>query len=141
MCSSRVFVQQIYILLYSHTTFLKVSQYYVRGGVLVETVKSNRDFKKMYKTADSFANRQLAIYFKRNSLPYNRYGFSVSKKIGNAVVRNKMRRRLKEIIRTQVKVKNGYDIIFIARQNSKEANYEILKNSVSHLLKKTKLSL
>lgn len=108
---------------------------------MVETVKSNRDFKKMYKTADSFANRQLAIYFKRNSLPYNRYGFSVSKKIGNAVVRNKMRRRLKEIIRTQVKLKNGYDIIFIARQNSKEANYEILKNSVFHLLKKTKLSL
>ncbi len=108
---------------------------------MVETVKKNRDFKKMYKIADSFANRQLAIYFKRNSLPYNRYGFSVSKKIGNAVVRNKMRRRLKEIIRTQVKVKNGYDIIFIARQNSKEANYEILKNSVSHLLKKTKLSL
>ena len=109
------------------------------GGYLVESLKKNKEFKKVYDNGKSYATRNLVIY----SLSYekgkkNRYGLSVSRKIGNAVVRNKLKRRLREIIRDFEKEKDfkGYDIIFIARKPVVKLDYQFLKKDVKKLYKK-----
>ncbi len=105
----------------------------------MESLKKNKEFKKVYENGKSYATRNLVIY----CLDYekgkkNRYGLSVSKKIGNAVVRNKLKRRLREIIREFEKEKDftGYDIIFIARKPVIQIDYKRLKNDVKRLYKK-----
>lgn len=108
----------------------------------MESLKKNREFKKVYENGRSYATRNLVIYL----LNYekgkkNRYGLSVSKKIGNAVTRNKLKRRLREIIRDCEKEYEfkGYDIIFIARKAVVNLNYHQLKKDVKKLYKKMDL--
>ena len=105
----------------------------------MESLKKNREFKKVYDNGKSYATRNLVIYclnYKKGKR--NRYGLSVSKKIGNAVVRNKLKRRLREIIRKFEKEKEfkGYDIIFIARKPVIQLDYQSLKRNVKKLYKK-----
>jgi ribonuclease P protein component len=112
------------------------------GGYLVESLKKNKEFKKVYENGKSYATRNLVIYclnYKKGKK--NRYGLSVSKKIGNAVVRNKLKRRLREIIREYEKEKEfkGYDIIFIARKPVVNLDYQSLKKDVKKLYKKMNL--
>ena len=68
-----------------------------------------------------------------NNLPYSRFGYSINKKIGKAVVRNRIRRLLKEIIR-KVKIVPGFDIVFIARSKSVDVTYFELEKAVLKLL-------
>jgi ribonuclease P protein component len=109
------------------------------GGYLVESLKKNKEFKKVYENGKSYATRNLVIYcLNYEKGKKNRYGLSVSKKIGNAVVRNKLKRRLREIIREFEKEKEfkGYDIIFIARKPVIQIGYQHLKRDVKKLYKK-----
>ena len=64
----------------------------------------------------------------------NRYGISVSKKVGKAVVRNKIKRRLKDII-SKNSIKNGYDYVIIVRKAIIELSYEDMKNELLKLIK------
>lgn len=108
----------------------------------MESLKKNREFKKVYDNGKSYATRNLVIYvLNYEKGQKNRYGLSVSKKIGNAVVRNKLKRRLREIIREFEKEKDfkGYDIIFIARKPVVRLDYHHLKSDVKRLYKKMKL--
>lgn len=100
-------------------------------------LKKDTDFRYVYKNGKSFANRFLVAYIHKNNLNLNRVGFSVSKKVGKAVMRNKIRRYLKEnfiLINNNITI--GYDIIFIARVASKESDFKIIKNSMTNLVKK-----
>jgi ribonuclease P protein component len=109
------------------------------GGYLVESLKKNREFKKVYENGKSYATRNLVIYcLNYEKGKKNRYGLSVSKKIGNAVVRNRLKRRLREIIREIEKEKEfkGYDIIFIARKPVVQIDYHYLKRDVKKLYQK-----
>ena len=100
-------------------------------------LKKNKEFKKVYSTGESRATANLVLYTKPNNLEDNRYGFSISKKIGKAVIRNKLRRRLKEILRlNDAKIKKGYDLIFIARKAVVELDYKKLERNVYKLLQK-----
>jgi ribonuclease P protein component len=73
-----------------------------------------------------------------NGLDYSRFGFMVSKRLGNAVTRNKVKRRLREVVR-QTPVKPGWDAIFIARRGAEDAKYHTLKQSAQELLRRTRL--
>ena len=112
------------------------------GGYLVESLKKNREFNDVYNNGKSYATSNLVLYIL--SAPKNdnnRYGLSVSKRIGNAVVRNKIKRRLREIIREFEKKFNfkSYDIIFIARNPVVDLNYKQIKRDVKILYKKSGL--
>jgi ribonuclease P protein component len=107
--------------------------------LFVDSLKKNRDFKRVYSRGKSYATYNLVLYFLPNGLEKNRVGFSISKKIGKAVVRNKIRRRLKEIIRLENNLKEGYDLVFIARKPVVELDYRGLEKNVKRLLKKAEV--
>lgn len=80
------------------------------------SLKSDTQFKKLYNKGTSSVQPSLVLYAKRNGLNCNRLGITTSKKIGNAVTRNRARRRLREIYRADFDVlKQGYDFVLVAR--------------------------
>ncbi len=108
----------------------------------MESLKKNKEFNKVYNNGKSYATRNLVLYLlsaPRND--NNRYGLSVSKRIGNAVVRNKLKRRLREIIREFEKKYNfkSYDIIIIARNPVVDLNYRQIKRDIKKLYKRADL--
>lgn len=104
----------------------------------LERMKGRSDFKEVYNKGKSFADRFLVLYSLPNGLDYTRFGFSVGKKVGNAVVRNRYKRKIKEITRIHGdEVKKGVDCVIIVRPKSLEADYKILEKSFVKLLKKS----
>ena len=115
----------------------------LKGALLMNKkyrLRNNDDFKKVYKKGKNYWNRNLILYIMENDLNHTRIGFSITKKIGNSVVRNRTRRRMKEICRQNLNnIKEGYDIIFIPKKNVVDITYEDLKSGMLHLLKKSYL--
>lgn len=96
----------------------------------------NKDFQIIYKKGKSYANKYLVMYVLENNTEENRIGISVSKKIGNSVVRHRITRLIRESYRLQKDCfKNGYDIIVIARTNVKEKTYRDIESALLHLAK------
>ncbi|MGN8647657.1 ribonuclease P protein component [Gracilibacillus sp. HCP3S3_G5_1] len=104
-------------------------------------IKKNSEFQEVFKKGASFANRQLVIYYlHKDQQQHYRVGLSVSKKIGNAVVRNQVKRYIRQaFLELDTTIKKDYDIIIIARQPVKNMDFHQIKNSLHHLLYKTKL--
>ncbi|MFI3210854.1 MAG: ribonuclease P protein component [Peptostreptococcaceae bacterium] len=105
-------------------------------------LRKDKEFRKVYQRGKSFANKYLVIYIMKNNLDDNRLGISVSKKIGKAIIRNKVKRRIREAYRLHIDEKltiNGYDIIFIARKPSSDCSYTDIEKSVISLFKKSNL--
>ena len=89
------------------------------------TVKENYEFRRMYSKGKSGVSSYLVVYCRPNKRGRNRLGVTVSAKLGHAVVRNRVRRRLREIFRlNQPKLKQGYDMIVVARGRSVGARYQ-----------------
>jgi len=104
-------------------------------------LRNNADFQKVYKYGRSLANKYLVIKYKRADFSILRFGFSVSKKYGNAVLRNRIRRQLKDIVRKRVLlIKSGYDIVFLVRQEARNATYAELVQAVDNLLKRARVT-
>ena len=83
-----------------------------------ESLKKNRDFQLVYKSGTSKANRYLVMYVRENQLEKNRVGISVSKKVGNSVVRHHLARLIRESYRlNEEKFKCGYDIVIVVSVN------------------------
>ena len=93
----------------------------------------------VYKLGKAWVDNLIIIKALPNELEFSRYGFSVSKGVGKAVVRNRVRRLLKEIARL-TSVKPGSDIVFIARPNAATADYHQLKKSMERLLLRAHLA-
>lgn len=104
-------------------------------------LKKDSDFRKVYKHGKSFASRYLVMYILNNKSENSRIGISVSKKVGKAIIRNRVRRRIKEAYRLNIdeNVKIGYDIVFIARVAIKDAEYKDIEKSMKHLVKKAEM--
>lgn len=96
----------------------------------INIVKKNTEFNNIIKVGRKYYNDIFYIYIVDNSLSYNRYGVSVSKKVGNAVVRNKYKRRIKDII-DDIDIKfNNKDVVVISRPKLKFCEYNYIKNSI-----------
>ena len=88
------------------------------------TLKKNSDFRRLYAKGKSVVTPYMVLYCRRNSLGVNRLGYTVSTKLGHAVVRNRVRRRLREIYRlNSPAMKKGFDIVVVARSRCVEARY------------------
>ncbi len=102
-----------------------------------ESLRKNFQFKNVYKRGKSIANRHLVMYVFPNKQEVNRLGVSVSKKVGNSVVRSRVTRLVKESYRLQEdNISIGYDIIVIARNSMNGLSYKETYSSLRHLLKK-----
>ena len=105
-----------------------------------ESLKKNYQFRFVYNRGKSIANLLLVMYVVRNGTNGNRFGISVSKKVGNSVVRSRITRLLRESYRlSESKFLAGYDIVVIARASAKEATYKEVESALMHLLNKQKL--
>lgn len=94
-----------------------------------------RSFDYMYRKGQSVANKQLVLLYAPTKKGI-RIGFVVSKKVGKSVVRNKTKRRLREIVRPIIPLLDaGYNYVFIARSVASDCDYSTLEKSVHHLLK------
>ena len=105
-----------------------------------ESLKSSRDFKRVYDKKCSYANKYLVMYVLRNELSKNRLGISVSKKVGNSVVRHHLARLIRESYRlNEERFKCGYDIVIVVRVNGKEEGFHSIESALMHLGKLTKI--
>ena len=101
---------------------------------LSESLKKNKDFQKVYKYGKSYANKYLVMFVLENELENNRIGVSVSKKVGNSVVRHRLARLIRESFRLNGdRFQNGLDIVVIARNTAKGKNYWDISSAVLHL--------
>jgi len=103
-----------------------------------QRLTKRRDFAAVYRKGRAFAHPLVVLRLLPNQLPYSRYGFTVSKTVGNAVVRNQVRRRLREGIRTLL-VQPGWDIVVIARQKAAAADFHTLRRATSGLLSRAEV--
>jgi len=106
-----------------------------------QRLRKNSDFRRVYNRGKSLASFSLVLYYYPNkeNIDYNRFGFSISKKIGKAVVRNKLKRRLREIMRLKTDLKKGYDLVIIVRRPAVNLDYAELRGEVDKLLKRAGL--
>lgn len=100
-------------------------------------VKKNKEFQEAFKKGKSFANRQFVIYLLRKpEQEHFRIGLSVSKKIGNAVTRNQVKRYVRQAFHElSGDVQQPFDYIIIARKPVAEMSYHEIKKSLVHVLK------
>ena len=99
-----------------------------------ESLKKNYDFQNVYKTGKSYANKYLVMYVVENHSDKNRLGISVSKKVGNSVVRHRVTRLIRESYRLHENIFNsGLDIVVIARNSAAEVSYHEIESAMLHL--------
>lgn len=103
---------------------------------MFEKLGKNSEFQKVYRNGKSKANKYLVMYVVKGESGPSRYGFSVSKRVGNSVVRHRITRLLRESVRkNDVQTKDGSRIVIVARKNVKDKNFKDVDGAVIHLLK------
>ena len=99
-----------------------------------ESLKKTEQFRFVYKNGKSYANKYLVMYVKENGLGKNRIGISVSKKVGNSVVRHRITRLLRESYRLHESIFNsGLDIVIVARNSAATVGYFEIESALLHL--------
>ena len=102
--------------------------------IFSESLKKYGDFQRVYKRGKSYANKYLIMYILEKDTQKNRIGISVSKKVGNSVVRHKITRLIRESYRlNEKKFVGGFDIVVIARPGAKEKNFFEIESALLHL--------
>lgn len=103
-------------------------------------LRHNVDFQRVRRNGKSNASPLMVLAFLRNELDYSRFGFVVSKRLGKAVRRNQIKRRMREVTRLRTaQIKPGFDLVFIARQPIQRANYSEIERCLEQLLQESDL--
>lgn len=98
------------------------------------SLKKNNEFQKVYKEGKSKANKYLVMYVLPNQLSINRLGISVSKKVGNSVVRHRLTRLIRESYRlNQHMFNSSLDIVVVVRTTARDENYHTMESALVHL--------
>ncbi|MFC2060594.1 ribonuclease P protein component [Chloroflexota bacterium] len=103
-----------------------------------EYLTKPRQFASVYSKGSSWVNNLLVMKTLSNGLTHSRYGFSISRRVGKAVTRNRVKRVLREILRA-IPIEPGWDIVFIARPATANVNFTSLEKSVVNLLTRVRL--
>ncbi len=104
---------------------------------IVESLRKNEDFRTCYRDGKSYANKYLVVYVRENGLDRNRVGISVSKKVGNSVVRHRIKRLVHESYRLhEGEFDSGSDIAVVGRRSADGASYKEIERALLFLLKK-----
>ncbi len=102
--------------------------------IFSESLKKNSDFRSVYRSGRSYANKYLVMIVLENNSDRNRLGISVSKKVGNSVNRHRITRRLREIYRLHENIFNsGLDIVVVARTGASSIGYNKMESALLHL--------
>ena len=97
------------------------------------SLKNNHAFRRLYSKGKSAATPLVVVYCRKNGKGRNQLGITVTKKLGSAVHRNRVRRRLREIYRLkEARFVSGVDLVIVARTRSRYAGYRELQNAVLH---------
>ena len=105
-----------------------------------ESLKKNHQFQFVFRNGKSYANKYLVMYVKENGLSKNHIGISVSKKVGNSVVRHRVTRLVRESYRLHESIFNsGLDIVIVARSNAATVGYYEVESALLHLGKLHKI--
>jgi ribonuclease P protein component len=103
-------------------------------------LKRNADFQRVRRQGQSWANKLLVLMIVPNSLDHSRFGFSVSRRLGKAVVRNRVKRLMRETVRRQKEsIPAGWDMVWIARRPMQEADFSAVERAVEQLLRRARL--
>ncbi|MDE6209070.1 MAG: ribonuclease P protein component [Lachnospiraceae bacterium] len=101
----------------------------------IDSLKNN-EFQYVYKNGKSYANKYLIMYVTKNEAGKSKLGISVSKKVGNSIVRHRFARLVREVYRLNKDMFNSsLNIVVIARAGAKDKNYKEIKSAFLHLLK------
>jgi len=101
-----------------------------------DSLRNSREFQAVYKRGRSVVTKYIVMYYKKNDLNENRIGISVSKKVGNAVIRNRVKRLIKEAFRLKAdSIGQGYDIVFVARVRMNQATFKDTTREMNRVLK------
>lgn len=104
--------------------------------IFSESLKKNRDFQNVYRKGKPQANKYLVMYLWENDSEKNRLGISVSKKVGNSVVRHHLTRLIRESYRlNEERFQRGYDFVVIARPQAKGCSYHEIESALLHMAK------
>ena len=102
--------------------------------IFSDSLKKYGDFQRVYKKGKSYANKYLIMYVLKQDTQENRIGISVSKKVGNSVVRHRLTRLIRESYRlNETRFVRGFDIVVIARPGAKERNFFDIESALLHL--------
>lgn len=103
-------------------------------------INKGKEYKYIFKNGRKISGKYIIAFFKENNLSYNKFGIITSKKIGNAVTRNKAKRKIRAIIKNGMdNFKGGNDIVIVARMSIKEADYISIERDFNRILKKAGL--
>ena len=105
-----------------------------------QRLRNRRDFRLVYSRGRSFVNPMLVLYARPTGEGPCRVGFSISKKLGGAVDRNRIKRRLRELVREHsTKLRPGYDVVLVGRSRLKDAGFVEMRQALEELLRRARL--
>ena len=101
------------------------------------SLKQNHLFRRLYQKGKSASGHCVVVYCRKNGLPYNRLGLTAGTKLGHAVVRNRIRRRIREAYRlSEQSFVLGYDSVVVARHRAVDASYQEIAQCLAHQMSK-----
>ena len=118
----------------SYVAFSSIIKSREENMIFSESLKKYGDFQRVYRKGKSYANKYLIMYILEQDMQKNRIGISVSKKVGNSVVRHRITRLIRESYRlNEGKFVDGLDIVVIARPGAKEKRFFDIESALLHL--------
>jgi ribonuclease P protein component len=103
-------------------------------------INKGKEYGYIYKNGKRITGKYIIVFIKENNLDHNRFGIVTSKKIGNAVTRNRAKRQLREVIRKNIQIiRPGYNLVIIARFNMKESSFDLIEKDFLRIMKKASL--